>query len=73
MEYLEKNSNIYIYSREDAKLNQSNTPSAAAVRDFNGTNRSVDTVSYLLKTSHRGYGSTSGKHVIKCKIIKFKY
>ncbi|CAL1683122.1 unnamed protein product [Lasius platythorax] len=46
-------------NREDAKLNQSNTPSAAAVRDFNGTNRSVDTVSYLLKTSHRGYGSTS--------------
>ncbi|XP_029169097.1 ubiquitin carboxyl-terminal hydrolase 36 [Nylanderia fulva] len=45
-------------NRED-KLNQSNsTPSAAAVRDFNGTNRS-DTVSYLLKMSHRGYGSTS--------------
>ncbi|XP_071579598.1 ubiquitin carboxyl-terminal hydrolase 36 isoform X2 [Temnothorax nylanderi] len=34
------------------------TPSAAAVRDFNGTNRS-DTVSHLLKMSHRGYGSSS--------------
>ncbi|XP_076248249.1 ubiquitin specific peptidase 36 isoform X2 [Calliopsis andreniformis] len=41
------------------KNNQSNTtPSAAAVRDFNGTNRS-DTVSHLLKMSHRGYGSSS--------------
>ncbi|XP_024889248.1 ubiquitin carboxyl-terminal hydrolase 36-like isoform X1 [Temnothorax curvispinosus] len=34
------------------------TPSAAAVRNFNGTNRS-DTVSHLMKMSHRGYGSSS--------------
>ncbi|XP_076758873.1 ubiquitin specific peptidase 36 isoform X2 [Xylocopa sonorina] len=40
-----------------ATLNNT-TPSAAALRDFNGTNRS-DTVSYLLKMSHRGYGSSS--------------
>ncbi|EZA49592.1 hypothetical protein DMN91_005674 [Ooceraea biroi] len=49
-------------NREDAKSNPTNnmTPSAAAVRDFNGTNRSVpNSVSYLLKLSHRGYGSSS--------------
>ncbi|XP_015595201.1 ubiquitin carboxyl-terminal hydrolase 36 isoform X2 [Cephus cinctus] len=34
------------------------TPSAAAPRNFSGTNRS-DTVSHLLKMSHRGYGSSS--------------
>ncbi|EFN62098.1 Ubiquitin carboxyl-terminal hydrolase 42 [Camponotus floridanus] len=52
-------SNGWTDNGEDAKLNQNNTtPSAAAVRDFNGTNRS-DTVSHLLKMSHRGYGSTS--------------
>lgn len=57
-----------IYFREDIKSNQNNTtPSAAAVRDFNGTNRS-DTVSHLLKMSHRGYGSNSGKHVTKFKL-----
>ncbi|XP_012255810.2 ubiquitin carboxyl-terminal hydrolase 36 isoform X2 [Athalia rosae] len=33
-------------------------PSAAALRNFSGTNRS-DTVSHLLKMSHRGYGSSS--------------
>ncbi|XP_046753723.1 ubiquitin carboxyl-terminal hydrolase 36 isoform X1 [Diprion similis] len=33
-------------------------PSAAALRNFGGTNRS-DTVSHLLKMSHRGYGSSS--------------
>ncbi|KAI4501237.1 hypothetical protein M0802_003610 [Mischocyttarus mexicanus] len=45
-------------NKEDStKCHQSNTtPSAAALRDFNGTNRS-DTVSSLLKMSHRGYGS----------------
>lgn len=37
------------------------TPSAAALRDFNGTNRS-DTVSHLLKMSHRGYGNSSGQY-----------
>lgn len=43
--------------REDTKASQSGaTPNAAAVRDFNGTNRS-DTVSHLLKMSHRTYGS----------------
>ncbi|KAL6259800.1 hypothetical protein P5V15_009711 [Pogonomyrmex californicus] len=47
-------------NREDSKPSQSSmTPSAAAVRDFNGTNRSDCTVSYLLKMSHRGYGSSS--------------
>lgn len=50
----------YNCSREDIKPSQSGmTPNAAAVRDFNGTNRS-DTVSHLLKMSHRGYGSSSG-------------
>ncbi|KAK2584175.1 hypothetical protein KPH14_006604 [Odynerus spinipes] len=46
-------------NKEDTiKCNQSNTtPSAAALRDFNGTNRS-DTVSNLLRMSHRGYGNT---------------
>lgn len=46
-------------NKEDStKCNQSNTtPSAAALRDFNGTNRS-DTVSNLLRMSHRGYGSS---------------
>ncbi|KAL2727692.1 ubiquitin carboxyl-terminal hydrolase 36 isoform X1 [Vespula maculifrons] len=46
-------------NKEDStKCSQSNvTPSAAALRDFNGTNRS-DTVSNLLKMSHRGYGSS---------------
>ncbi|XP_012538392.2 ubiquitin carboxyl-terminal hydrolase 36 isoform X2 [Monomorium pharaonis] len=49
----------YIDNREDIKASQNGTtPSAAAVRDFNGTNRS-DAVSYLLKMSHRGYGSSS--------------
>jgi len=49
-----------VCSREDSKSGQnSTTPNAAAVRDFNGTNRS-DTVSYLVKMSHRGYGSSSG-------------
>jgi len=50
------------YFREDTKLSSNNmTPSAAAVRDFNGTNRSMpNSVSYLLKLSHRGYGSSSG-------------
>ena len=49
-----------VTDKEDVnKSNQNNTtPSAAAVRDFNGTNRS-DTVSHLLKMSHRGYGSSS--------------
>lgn len=52
---------LYVFFREDSKSNQSNTtPSAAAVRDFNGTNRS-DTVSHLQKMSYRGYGSSSGK------------
>ena len=51
----------YLCSREDTKSNQNNTtPSAAAVRNFNGTNDS-DAVSHLLKMSHRGYGSSSGK------------
>ncbi|EFN76140.1 ubiquitin carboxyl-terminal hydrolase 36 isoform X2 [Harpegnathos saltator] len=46
-------------NKEDLKSNQSTTtPSAAAVRDFNGTNRS-DTVSHLQKMSYRGYGSSS--------------
>ncbi|XP_012218375.1 ubiquitin carboxyl-terminal hydrolase 36 [Linepithema humile] len=45
-------------NREDVKSNQSTTPSAAAVRDFNGTNRS-DTLSHLQKMSHRGYGNSS--------------
>ncbi|XP_032664961.1 ubiquitin carboxyl-terminal hydrolase 36-like isoform X2 [Odontomachus brunneus] len=46
-------------NREDSKSNQSSTtPSAAAVRDFNGTNRS-DTVSHLQKMSYRGYGNSS--------------
>ncbi|XP_015189525.1 PREDICTED: ubiquitin carboxyl-terminal hydrolase 36-like [Polistes dominula] len=47
-------------NKEDStKCNQSNTtPSAAALRNFNGTNRS-DTVSSLLKMSHRGYGGSS--------------
>ncbi|XP_033213289.1 ubiquitin carboxyl-terminal hydrolase 36-like isoform X2 [Belonocnema kinseyi] len=40
------------------KFNHNLTPYAAAVRDFNGTNRS-ETVSHLMKTSHRGYGSNS--------------
>ncbi|KAG7189421.1 hypothetical protein KM043_017125 [Ampulex compressa] len=49
-----------VTDKEDVnKVNQnSTTPSAAALRDFNGTNRS-DTVSHLLKMSHRGYGSSS--------------
>ncbi|KAG8041228.1 hypothetical protein G9C98_002216 [Cotesia typhae] len=38
--------------------NNNSTPSAAAPRNFNGTNRS-DTVSHLYKMSHRGYGSSS--------------
>lgn len=48
-------------NREDTKASQSGhtTPSAAAVRDFNGTNRSDHTLSYLMKMSHRGYGSSS--------------
>ncbi|XP_014485886.1 PREDICTED: ubiquitin carboxyl-terminal hydrolase 36 isoform X2 [Dinoponera quadriceps] len=46
-------------NKEDLKSYQSTTtPSAAAVRDFNGTNRS-DTVSHLHKMSYRGYGSPS--------------
>lgn len=50
----------YDCSREDIKLSQSGaTPSVAAMRDFNGTNRS-DTVSHLLKLSHRGYSSSVG-------------
>ncbi|XP_034192188.1 ubiquitin specific peptidase 36 [Osmia lignaria lignaria] len=49
-----------VTDKEDVnKVNQnSTTPSVAALRDFNGTNRS-DTVSHLLKMSHRGYGSSS--------------
>ncbi|XP_071870273.1 ubiquitin specific peptidase 36 [Bombus fervidus] len=49
-----------VTDKEDVhKISQNNsTPSAAALRDFNGTNRS-DTVSHLLKMSHRGYGSSS--------------
>ncbi|XP_043587192.1 ubiquitin carboxyl-terminal hydrolase 36 [Bombus pyrosoma] len=49
-----------VTDKEDIhKISQNNsTPSAAALRDFNGTNRS-DTVSHLLKMSHRGYGSSS--------------
>ncbi|XP_016904376.2 ubiquitin carboxyl-terminal hydrolase 36 [Apis cerana] len=49
-----------VTDKEDVhKINQNNnTPSAAALRNFNGTNRS-DTVSHLLKMSHRGYGSSS--------------
>ncbi|XP_034937422.1 ubiquitin carboxyl-terminal hydrolase 36 [Chelonus insularis] len=39
-------------------INSSSTPSAAAPRNFNGTNRS-DTVSQLFKMSHRGYGTSS--------------
>ncbi|XP_012276206.1 ubiquitin carboxyl-terminal hydrolase 36 isoform X2 [Orussus abietinus] len=47
-------------AKEDAaKLsNHAATLSVAAPRNFNGTNRS-DTVSHLLKMSHRGYGSSS--------------
>lgn len=46
-------------NREDSgKFSYNSTPNAAAFRDFNGTNRS-ETVSHLLKTSHRGYGSNS--------------
>ncbi|XP_018317211.1 ubiquitin carboxyl-terminal hydrolase 36 isoform X2 [Mycetomoellerius zeteki] len=48
----------YTDNREDIKSNHSTTPSAAAVRNFNGTNDS-DAVSHLLKMSHRGYGSSS--------------
>ncbi|XP_011876463.1 PREDICTED: ubiquitin carboxyl-terminal hydrolase 36-like [Vollenhovia emeryi] len=52
-------SNGWSYAREDTKASQSGmTPSAAAVRDFNGTNRS-ETVSFLSKMSHRGYGSSA--------------
>lgn len=49
-----------VTDKEDIhKIGQNNmTPSAAALRDFNGTNRS-DTVSHLLKMSHRGYGNSS--------------
>ncbi|CAK9804220.1 Ubiquitin carboxyl-terminal hydrolase 36 [Anthophora plagiata] len=49
-----------VTDKEDVnKVSQNNnTLSAAALRDFNGTNRS-DTVSHLLKMSHRGYGSSS--------------
>lgn len=55
--------NFFHFYREDVnKVNQnSTTPSVAALRDFNGTNRS-DTVSHLLKMSHRGYGSSSGQY-----------
>lgn len=54
-----KNNNT-LCSREDTKASQSSTtPSAAAERGFNGTNRS-DTVSHLMKLSHHGYGSSSG-------------
>ncbi|XP_018398143.1 PREDICTED: ubiquitin carboxyl-terminal hydrolase 36-like [Cyphomyrmex costatus] len=49
----------YIDNREDTKLHQSGTtPSAAAVRNFNGTNDS-DVVPSLSKMSYRGYGSSS--------------
>lgn len=52
--------NLLCLFREETKVSQSSTtPSAAAVRDFNGTNRS-DIVSNLLKMSQRGYGSSSG-------------
>ncbi|XP_003704791.1 ubiquitin specific peptidase 36 isoform X2 [Megachile rotundata] len=49
-----------VTDKEDVnKANQNNTtPSVAALRDFNGTNRS-ETLSHLLKMSHRGYGSSS--------------
>ncbi|XP_076619386.1 ubiquitin specific peptidase 36 isoform X2 [Colletes latitarsis] len=49
-----------VTDKEDInKSSQNNTtPSAAALRDFNGTNRS-ETVSHLLKMSHRGYGSSA--------------
>ncbi|XP_011313285.1 ubiquitin carboxyl-terminal hydrolase 36 [Fopius arisanus] len=44
---------------ESRKSNHTTSaPSAAAPRSFNGTNRS-ETVSHLLKMSHRGYGSSS--------------
>ncbi|XP_063995854.1 ubiquitin carboxyl-terminal hydrolase 36 [Diachasmimorpha longicaudata] len=43
---------------ENRKSNHTSAPSAAAPRNFNGTNRS-ETVSHLLKMSHRGYGSPS--------------
>lgn len=46
-------------NREDIKLSQNgSTPSAAAMRNFNGTNDS-DTLSHLLKMSNRGYSSSS--------------
>ncbi|XP_053970950.1 ubiquitin carboxyl-terminal hydrolase 36-like isoform X2 [Hylaeus volcanicus] len=49
-----------VTDKEDINKGSQNntTPSAAALRDFNGTNRS-ETVSHLLKMSHRGYGSSS--------------
>ncbi|XP_033321302.2 ubiquitin specific peptidase 36 [Megalopta genalis] len=49
-----------VTDKEDInKISHNNTtPSAAALRDFNGTNHS-ETVSHLLKMSHRGYGSST--------------
>ncbi|XP_031846281.1 ubiquitin specific peptidase 36 isoform X2 [Nomia melanderi] len=49
-----------VTDKEDINKNSHNngTPSAAALRDFNGTNRS-ETLSHLLKMSHRGYGSST--------------
>ncbi|XP_076280574.1 ubiquitin specific peptidase 36 isoform X1 [Lasioglossum baleicum] len=48
-----------VTDREDSNKSHNNTtPSAAALRDFNGTNHS-ETVSHLLKMSHRGYGSST--------------
>ncbi|XP_066595490.1 ubiquitin carboxyl-terminal hydrolase 36 isoform X2 [Prorops nasuta] len=49
-----------ITDKEDNNKNQSsnNPPSAAAPRNFSGTNRS-DTVSHLQKMSHRGYGASA--------------
>lgn len=70
--YLRRIEKFYSFLREDPKSNQgSMTPSAAAVRDFNGTNRS-DTVSHLQKMSYRGYGSSSGESMLK-KTIKYLF
>lgn len=59
------------FSEDSGKFSYNSTPNAAAFRDFNGTNRS-ETVSHLLKTSHRGYGSNSGQYMNKKIDVTFK-
>lgn len=65
---------VFLFFREGKSSNQnSNTPapSAAAPRNFNGTNRS-ETVSHLLKFSHRGYGKSGQyrKTILKPHALK---